>query len=66
MAKYSKTLHRIELDFDYKIPHIFMLDGHWVYFGIDHRINGANQLNLITQDFCYKLNNAAPKRGLKA
>lgn len=62
MAKRSKAYDRIMSDWKHPRPHIF-LDDNWWCFALGYECLSED---LEAEKFCEKLNNAAPKRGLKA
>lgn len=62
MAKYSQYSSRLIR----KKPHLFMLFSEWVYLPTTKTFQDFDGLNAKAGEFCDKLNNAAPKRGLKA
>ena len=60
MAKYSKR-YQERSQIGSHSPHIYLRGNEWRY--IRGKLGG---LNGMASDLCQKLNNAAPKRGLKA
>lgn len=65
MPSYSDTFLRI-LDVDSGKPHIFKSGDEWDYVSTAPTGGFSLKLNYKADIFCQKLNNAAPKRGLKA